>query len=104
MKELIDVITDEVKKAFVTTQFDASYAVVSLSNRPDLCEYQCSGALAAAKQYHRSPMEIAEVVSEQLKQSDLFESVETCKPGFINMKLSKTIITEKKFSIIFQNF
>ena len=55
MKKILDLITDEVTKAFTECGYDAKYAKVTLSNRPDLCEYQCNGAMAAAKEY-KSPI------------------------------------------------
>ena len=51
MKKLIDLIQEELVKAFTAAEMDPSYARVSVSNRPDLCEYQCNGAMAAAKAY-----------------------------------------------------
>ena len=49
MKKILDIITDEMKKAFAANGYDENFAKVTLSNRPDLCEYQCNGAMAAAK-------------------------------------------------------
>ena len=56
MKKILDLITDEVTKAFTECGYDAKYAKVTLSNRPDLCEYQCNGAMAAAKEYKKAPV------------------------------------------------
>ena len=56
MKKILDLITDEVTKAFTECGYDAKYAKVTLSNRPDLCEYQCNGAMAAAKEYKKAPI------------------------------------------------
>ena len=49
MKTLLELITIEMKEAFEAAGYDAAFAKVTLSNRPDLCEYQCNGAMAAAK-------------------------------------------------------
>ena len=51
MKKLLDLISEEVTKAFAECGYDEKYGKVTLSNRPDLCEYQCNGAMAAAKEY-----------------------------------------------------
>ena len=89
MKEILELITDEMKKAFVKAGYDDKFALVSLSNRPDLCEYQCNGAMPAAKVYHKAPLEIARDVVKALEDSNVFASVEAVKPGFINLKIQE---------------
>ena len=88
MNVLIDLISREVSGAFSKAGFDPAYGKVTLSNRPDLCEYQCNGALPAAKVYHKAPIQIANAVKEQLAGCEMFESVEAVNPGFLNFKLS----------------
>lgn len=88
MKTLLELITIEMREAFQKAGYDEELAKVTLSNRPDLCEYQCNGALAGAKQYKKAPFMIAEDVAAHLKESEYFESVDVVKPGFINLKLS----------------
>ncbi|MBU9738326.1 arginine--tRNA ligase [Diplocloster agilis] len=88
MKKILDLITEELSGAFAASGYDASYGRVNLSNRPDLCEYQCNGAMAAAKAYKKAPIQIAEDVVGHLKDSATFSMVEAVKPGFINMKLN----------------
>ena len=88
MKTLLELITIEMREAFQKAGYDKELAKVTLSNRPDLCEYQCNGALAGAKQYKKAPFMIAEDVAAHLKESEYFESVDVVKPGFINLKLS----------------
>ena len=83
MKKILDLIAGEMEKAFRTAGYNPEYAGVTLSNRPDLCEYQCNGALAAAKEYHKAPIMIADSVVEALESSELFEDVQSVKPGFI---------------------
>ena len=88
MKTLLELITIEMRDAFAKAGYDEELAKVTLSNRPDLCEYQCNGAMAGAKKYQKAPFMIAEEVAEHLKESAYFESVDVVKPGFINLKLS----------------
>ena len=88
MKTLIDLITEQVTNAFTGQGYDAKYGKVTLSNRPDLCEYQCNGAMAAAKEYKCAPFMISDKIAQALAENELFESVESVKPGFINMKVS----------------
>lgn len=92
MRKILDVITDEMVKAFEAAGLDAKYAKVTVSNRPDLCEYQCNGAMAAAKEYKKAPIMIAEEVVAQLKDNTMFESVEAVKPGFLNLKLNNEFV------------
>ena len=89
MKTLLELITIETEASFEKAGYDRELAKVTLSNRPDLCEYQCNGALAGAKKYKKAPFMIAEDVAANLAGSSYFESVDVVKPGFINLKLSK---------------
>lgn len=92
MKKIIDLIGEELANGFVQAGYDASYGKVTISNRPDLCEYQCNGALAGAKAYKKAPFMIAEDVAEKIKDRPCFKEVSVVKPGFINLKLQKTYI------------
>ena len=87
MKRILDIITEKMQQAFVDAGYDASFGRVTVSNRPDLCEYQCNGALSAAKQYKCAPIQIANAVVAQLDAGD-YDLVEAVMPGFINLKLS----------------
>ena len=87
MKKILDIITAKMQQAFADAGYDASFGRVTVSNRPDLCEYQCNGALAAAKQYKCAPIAIANAVVEKLDAND-YDMVEAVMPGFINLKLS----------------
>jgi len=87
MEKILDIITAKMQQAFADAGYDASFGRVSVSNRPDLCEYQCNGALAAAKQYKCAPIQIANAVVEKLNAAD-YDMVEAVMPGFINLKLS----------------
>ena len=94
MKTLIDLITEQVTNAFTGQGYDAKYGKVTLSNRPDLCEYQCNGAMAAAKEYKCAPFIISDKIAQALAEKELFESVESVKPGFINMKVSPAYLAK----------
>ena len=88
MKKILDLISQEVMSAFEACGYDAAYGKTGISNRPDLCEYQCNGAMAGAKKYKKAPVMIAEEVVAKLKDNPVFEQAEAVKPGFINMKIS----------------
>ena len=93
-------MTLETGKAFEACGYDASLGRVNLSNRPDLCEYQCNGAMAAAKQAHKNPFEIAEAVAVRLADNPLFDRVQAVRPGFINLNASPAAVADvlKKLS------
>ncbi len=94
MKKIMDLITEELAEAFQAAGYDKAYAKVTLSNRPDLCEYQCNGAMAGAKAYRKAPIAIAEDVAKRLADSRCLEEVNAVNPGFINMKLRKEYVAD----------
>ena len=93
MKKIIDFIEEELSAAFEKAGYDRELAKVTLSNRPDLCEYQCNGAMAGAKAYHKAPFMIAEDVTANLTEKKYIGEIEVVKPGFINMKLDKSAVS-----------
>ena len=94
MKKMIDLITEEIRQAFTEAGYDASYGRVSLSNRPDLCEYQCNGAMAVAKTYKKAPIMIAGDVVEHLKDSEILGEATAVNPGFINLKVREAFLAD----------
>ena len=91
MEQILTIITAKMRSAFEAAGYDASFGRVTVSNRPDLCEYQCNGALAAAKQYKCAPIQIATAVAEKLDAAD-FSMCDAVMPGFINLKLSDAFL------------
>jgi arginyl-tRNA synthetase len=94
LKKVIDLISKEVADAFEAAGYESRLGRVTLSNRPDLCEYQCNGAMAGAKEYHKAPFMIADEVAEKLQGNEMFESVESVKPGFLNIKVSRDFVRQ----------
>ncbi len=88
MKKLLDLISEEMMGAFEAAGYDRELGKVTVSNRPDLCEYQCNGAMAGAKTYHKAPIMIAKDVAEKCEGSEVFSSVEAVNPGFLNLRLN----------------
>lgn len=88
MKKVLEIMTEALSKAFEECGYEKSYGKAGISNRPDLCEYQCNGAMAAAKAYKKAPIMIADEVVEKLKENALFEEIVSVMPGFINIKIS----------------
>ncbi|MCL1806638.1 MAG: arginine--tRNA ligase [Oscillospiraceae bacterium] len=85
---ILSALTETLSDAFAKCGYDASYGVVTISNRPDLCHYQCNGALPAAKAHKKNPLAIAGEAAALLQGDGRFSSVETAPPGFINLRLS----------------
>ena len=93
MEKILDIITGKMEQAFVDAGYDAQFGRVTVSNRPDLCQYQCNGALAAAKQYKCAPMVIAKAVAEKLDTAD-FSMIDAVMPGFLNLNLSDAFLRD----------
>ena len=94
MKKIMEQMAEELSAAFEKAGYDPSYVKVTVSNRPDLCEYQCNGAMAGAKAYHKAPFMIADDVVAQLSDSRIFSRAEVVKPGFINLDVKPEFVAE----------
>ena len=94
MEKLLDLISKEMMNAFEAAGYARELGKVSPSNRPDLCEYQCNGAMAGAKQYHKAPIMIANDVAAKLADSSVFEKAEAVAPGFLNLTLKNEFVGE----------
>lgn len=99
MKKWLDIISEEMQAAFEAAGYGEAEAGsrlgrVTLSNRPDLCEYQCNGAMAGAKKFRKAPLAIAGEVAEKLRDSRVFSQAEAVAPGFLNLKISGEYLRE----------
>lgn len=94
MKKILECISEEMKNAFEAAGYERELGKVTISNRPDLCEYQCNGAMAGAKQYKKAPIMIANDVAAKLEGSKVFAKVEVVAPGFLNLTLENTFVGE----------
>ena len=111
MESILEVLTKKFEAVFEKASYDKSYATVGVSNRPDLCEFQCNGAMSLAKLYKKKPLDIALEVVEKLKEDKAFSKLEAVPPGFINMSLSDEFLSgylqsmskEEKFGINITN-
>ena len=95
MKSLQTVLTEKMSAAFAAAGYDASYGLVRLSDRPDLCEFQCNGAMAGAKKYRKAPFVIAEETAkkaEELFHGDAME-ISVVRPGFININVVPSFLS-----------
>ena len=94
MESILEVLTKKFEAVFEKVSYDKSYATVGVSNRPDLCEFQCNGAMSLAKLYKKKPLDIALEVVEKLKEDKAFSKLEAVPPGFINMSLSNEFLSD----------
>lgn len=94
MKKFLDLISEEMKDAFEKAGYERELGKVTLSNRPDLCEYQCNGAMAGAKLYKKAPIMIAQDVVGKCVDSRVFLTVEAVAPGFLNIKVQEAFVTD----------
>ena len=92
MQKILDQISEKMMAAFEAAGYDAKLGKVTLSNRPDLCEFQCNGAMAGAKQYHKAPLMIAQDVAQKLTDSEVFGEVNAVAPGFLNLKIREDFL------------
>ena len=92
MKTIIGCIEEVMMEAFQASGYEEKFGKVTVSNRPDLCEYQCNGAMVAAKAYRKAPIMIANDVVEKLQDKSIFESAQAVNPGFINLKVNRNFL------------
>lgn len=94
MKKFLDLISEEIMQAFEDAGYDRELGRVTLSNRPDLCEYQCNGAMAGAKKYKKAPIMIAGDVAAKAEDSELLAEVAAVAPGFLNIKVKESAVSD----------
>lgn len=94
MEKILDQISAEMQKAFEEAGYAGALGKVTLSNRPDLCEYQCNGAMAGAKQYKKAPLMIAQEVADRLQESSVFAQVNAVAPGFLNLRIREEFLAD----------
>ncbi len=93
MKALLDILSEKFENAFEKAGYSREFGKCVVSNRPDLCEFQCNGAMAGAKTYKKAPIMIANEVVAALENDGVFKSVEAIAPGFINIILDDNFLT-----------
>lgn len=85
-------INQKLSAIFTSLGFDTKFAVVKTSDRPDLSDFQCNGALALAKSEHKNPREIASTIATELEKDSSFAGISVDGPGFINIKIDNSLI------------
>ena len=92
MQTITEMISAKLKAAFAACGYDEKYGTAGVSNRPDLCQFQCNGSLSAAKEYSKAPLAIAQEIAEKVRDDAFFSAVEACPPGFLNISLSDEVL------------
>jgi arginyl-tRNA synthetase len=88
VKSLLSTLTDIFSDAFQAAGLDRTYGDVVVSQRADLGQFQCNGALAAAKEQKQNPRAVAQLVLDNLPQREIFAELSLAGPGFINIILT----------------
>ena len=99
---LNQIINQKVQFAFEKAGYPEAQLLVRLSDRPDISDYQSNGALPLAKQLKTNPRGVAEAIASFLKEDSFFEKVTVDGPGFINMTISNTALSEIAYDILSQ--
>lgn len=89
MKTILDILKEKVSQALAKAGYDAAYGIVTISDRPDLGQFQCNGAYAAAKKYRKSPMIIAKEVAPLIEGCEV-----SVVGGFININVTDAFLLE----------
>src|SRR4051812_405152 len=99
MSDLKGALAEALASAFADEGLDASFGRVTVSDRPDLADFQCNGALAAAKAAKANPRDIASRVAMRLRGDPRLASVEIAGPGFINLRVADPVLAERANAI-----
>ena len=99
MNKLIDQISAVLAEGFAAAGYDPALGRAVVSNRPDLCQYQCNGAMGGAKLYHKAPFMIADDVVAAIGNNPMFSKLETVRPGYINLDLSPEFLAQRMAEI-----
>ena len=91
---LDNIINEKMANVFTTLGLNADMAFCKTSDRPDLSDFQCNGALALAKSMHKNPREIAAMIANELQKDNCFAKVSVDGPGFLNLSLNNDFIAD----------
>ncbi len=89
-----NILTEKVMDAFEKAGYDKSFGIVTISKRPDLCQYQCNGCMPLAKLHKEKPIDIANKIAEILSKDEAFKNVSPCMPGFLNIDVNDEFLLD----------
>ncbi|MCP4356123.1 MAG: arginine--tRNA ligase [Proteobacteria bacterium] len=93
-------LTNLFTHSFDALGFDKNMAKVVVSNRPELCQFQCNAAMPLAKIAKKNPLEIAQDIISKLPDNEIIKNIEAVAPGFININLTEEFIAKHISSLI----
>ena len=95
MRSLLNQLSDRVGEAFAAEGLDPGLGQVVVSSRSELAQFQCNGAMAAARQAQRNPRELAEAIADKLRAEPWpFTQIEVAGPGFLNLSVDDRFLAE----------
>lgn len=100
MSSIKSKLTELFSHAFKECGYDSKFGLIVESQRPDLGQFQCNGALAAAKSAKKNPVEIAKNIIANLKGNEMLFDLSTAGSGFINITVEDNWITKHLNSVI----
>ena len=92
---LIEELSTIVGDAFANEGLDRAFGDVKPADRPDLAQFQCNGALAAAKAQKQNPRALGEKIAEALNANEIFKEAVVAGPGFINLTLDDGFLDQR---------
>ncbi|MBI1398847.1 arginine--tRNA ligase [Hyphomonas sp.] len=95
MTSLAKALSAAAGAAFDAMGLEARFGEVRRSDKPELADFQCNGAMAAAKAAGRNPREIAGEIAATLKAHPMVLSAEVAGPGFINLRVSDAALSAR---------
>ncbi len=100
MKTIITKLNELFEQGFKKAGYDSNLGNVVVSNRPDLCQYQCNSALSGAKLYKKAPLMIANDVVANLPENNIIKQIDVVAPGFINIILTDSFYQDYMFEML----
>jgi arginyl-tRNA synthetase len=94
-RSVTDFLSAVVGEAFAVCGLDPSFGLVTGADRPDLCQYQCNGAMPAAGRAKKKPRDVAEAVAAILRKNPIFADIAIAGPGFINVTLTDAWLADR---------
>ena len=91
---ILNELKKDIKKYIENAGYEVDTLAIETSNRRDLGEYQLNDAMQLAKKYKENPRAIAEKIVKELEKDSRFININIAGPGFINISLSTSYISE----------
>ena len=100
MASLINDLSVAASAAFEAMGLESKWGAVRRSDKPEFADFQCNGAMGAAKSAGKNPREIAGEIAATLKDHPMVLSAEVAGPGFINIRVSDEAMSARAAGIL----